>query len=407
MVRTFCIQKTHSLFLHAARQLIVRSMPCLIFLASWTFSPTLAQVSQPPSKSAAWKQLTRPHYADDEELWKAFPLHSVRKFGQDIIVDCDGLKRIDFEKMELAPFHIQNSKSIYDAFDDRQGRLYALCSTEEKTILKVKLNASWSNIEVPEEVRSKPDEWAITAGDGEVTLASTHELFVYENERWEKKTFAGSSAIGKEYGNRRLLRDRMIYSAWDQGEWGGSIYTIDTHLGTVKTIYESWAHPVQDLSFAQNGTLWFVTGLSHMLSVSGGLFKYTDKAHCVSEVSGLDPEFLKTQNRQRTDSQKKLNWNLDSTTLAGMSIKKDGSVLVASTSYGVLHYENNEWRRITPEWSQNVWLCGFEVSDSGVAVLPVWETGIVLFDLKTHKYQFILPDYCKNKKPQKFLPALP
>jgi hypothetical protein len=187
-------------FLHLRLRMIVRSMPFLIWLISGVIDPTMAQVSQPPSATAAWKQLTRPHYADDEALWKAFPLHSARKFGQDIVVDCGGLKKINFEKLELAPIQINDSKIIYDVFDDRQGKLYALCGSEKKAILKVKADATWSDIEVPDEIHSKPNEWALTAGGGVVTLASMDELFVYVNGHWEKKVFTGGSAIGKEYG---------------------------------------------------------------------------------------------------------------------------------------------------------------------------------------------------------------
>lgn len=143
-----------------------------------------------------------------------------------------------------------------------------------------------------------------------------------------------------------------------------------------------------------DGNLWWVLGCDHMGGQTAGLFSFDGAASkCYSQIDGMrsgDPAGDQVQTR--------LNWGLRPTSFGGLMFTKGAALLVASSDYGIMKFQGGKWEHMTKDWTKSVSVCGLEVTDSDVAVLPVYELGIVLYNLKTEKYSFILPDYCAGKQ---------
>lgn len=355
-------------------------------------------------EAAAWKQLTRYFTIDEIKQSESFPLVAARKFGSDVIVDCNGTyKIVDVDKLKLVPLSIQNARAIHSIYDDDR-RLYALCSVPQGVRLKVKDEAQWREMDVPAPVVAKPKDWSIIAGDGEIVLISEGLCFSWQKSHWQKIVLKGDVTFRP--GNKLVMKAGKIYSAFDLGEWGGRIVEIDCQSGASQTIFENSMYPVTDLKFGSNGQLWFVCGCAHMMWQSAALYSYDGELHCLSEVQGIrssiinslsPPSILSSLQKLTGKSAiRRSNWAWEPTSFAGLVFDNDGSLLISTLDYGLLRYSKGQWSGLTQTWKEGVPVCGLVLTKSDTAVLPVYDRGIVLYDLKKGDYKFILPEYCKR-----------
>jgi len=195
------------------------------------------------------------------------------------------------------------------------------------------------------------------------------------------------------------MGNERIYSSFNRGEFGGKLNEINLATGSSLTVFSSAFYPVTDVKFAPDGQVWFVAGVSHMMLEDAGLFSYHEQhIQCHAKVSGFPTAALNALRKPNAKQYlERTNWPFEPTTFVGLNFAEDGSILVASDDYGILTYRDEKWSKVTENWPQAVSLAGFVLLKNSVAVLPVYDRGVVIIDLKTSQYKFILPDYCKSK----------
>ena len=188
------------------------------------------------------------------------------------------------------------------------------------------------------------------------------------------------------------MKAHKIYSSWNMGEWGGRIVQIDSTTGSLPDASSNDSmKPVTDLKFGTDGKLWFVTGMDHLMLQGAALFSYDGKLNWISEIFGARSSIQKAfPTATGNPVIKRRNWTLEPTTFVGLTLCADGSLLIASKDYGLMKYSNEHWNILTQTWPEGIPVCDLQLTESGIAVMPVLGLGIVLYDLKHRTIKFIL-----------------
>ncbi|HEY9774261.1 MAG TPA: hypothetical protein V6C81_10720 [Planktothrix sp.] len=351
------------------------------------------------SNAVAWNQLTRTWDASDEKLATEFPVHAVRKFGNQTLVACDGWKSIDREHSTLVPFKVPGAAYVFSVFDTGSKR-YVLCSTDNGVVLKKAQGRTWQDTKVPTPVYAQPENWQISAGDDNVALVADKGFYLLEGNQWSRVD-TKENAAGNMLGNS-LIKDGKIYGGFDNGEWGGSVSQTDCKTGASKDIFNNAFFPVVGLKRAADGKIWIACGVSHMGLESAALFYYDGgKVVTASEVvgmrSGLGMGAGTISAQEKPIYSERKNWDFEPTCFAGFDLDKDGNPIALSLEEGLMRYSNEKWQRITRSWHSGMYL-GNLVVDGSTAVIPVWERGVIMYDMSNGRFKFILPPYCSTTK---------
>lgn len=347
------------------------------------------------AQEEAWKQLAGYYPSDKEKLRMSFPVKGAKSFGQNVVIDCGDYKLLDYERQALKPLVIDGSSKLYAIAADQCGLLFALAK-KEKVLLKIGTGQAWRDVPIPADVQANPKEWRMVAGDGAVALLSTHKFHVLKADGWI--SHANPSSPPYVTGDRQkfVMKSGLIYVSSDAGEWGGSVVEINTTTGVSKEIFGDGLNPVTDLDFDSNGRLWFCCGCRHLGISSGALFSYAGKITRRSEVRGIPASIRKMDWHLKEPT--RINWRLEPTSFEGLHVAHDGSIFVATSDYGLMSLSKDGWKQVTPGWPENVPVCGLEMKP-GFAILPIFDRGIVVFDMQKKSYRFVLPDYPNGRLP--------
>lgn len=310
------------------------------------------------------------------------------KFGKDVVVDGKQFNVVRVDELKLVPLTVPGADSIYSVYGDGVRRL-ALCRSENRTVLKINDGRAWINLDVPNDVASRPTEWLVAADRDDVELFTDDVGYKRVGDAWKKVDFANRIGIHMP-GQKYLMKNGKIFCTRDDGEWGGALIEVDCSNGARKT--NDTAEPTTGIKSGPDGALWLVGGFDgNGISQSAGLFRYDGKITRIAEVHGVRDYRVPWFCFQRIPSDRK-NWSFGATTFGGIAFDTDGSLLVATTDYGLMRYAQGEWKRLTPNWREGVPVCDLEVTGSRVAVMPVASHGVILVDLKTNEMKFIQPD---------------
>jgi hypothetical protein len=317
---------------------------------------------------------------------KTFPAESATEFGDDILIHTrNSYKVVDLLTLRLKPLSFKKWGNVFSVCANGDGAKYALRSTTGGSQIKLEAQGLESEIAIPEEVASTPGDWRILADGSELALVGAQRIYVHRDKEWRSVDIEKRAATLGE-SDKLMMKSGKIYCASSHGEWGGFLNEIDATTGSIKKVYQGL--PVNDIKFDRSGKLWFVVGVSHLSMQSAGLFSYDGvQLKCHSEVEGFQ-DFSKPGTMKVT---KQSNFSLQPTDFQGLAFAKDGSILVASTNHGVLRYKDEQWQQVTKDWPGFVMLCGFVLLDYQLAVLPVYDRGVAIYDMKASTYRFILP----------------
>ena len=92
---------------------------------------------------------------------------------------------------------------------------------------------------------------------------------------------------------------------------------------------------------------------------------------------------------------KQKNWPYEPTSFDALAFTGDGSIIVASSDYGLLKYSRNQWSRLTPTWPGDLSTGHFALMKDSIAVIPVYNRAIAKVDLNTSAYKLVIPRYCR------------
>lgn len=315
-----------------------------------------------------WWALYRCFDRIDPDLPRAFPLVSVEKFGNDIIIDCAGYKIVDVEKGRLVPLLCDGLDKIYSICDDRKGGQYYLGSSAGKVLLRCKSQSGWKDIALPAAVEANPQLWKIAVGDGDIALAAPDRWWFRHGSKWRC-----IEVLKDELSWCKLiLKNGKLYAASDRDPWSGCLFEFDGKTGRRKLIYCDDYGAVTDLKLAPDGKLYFVCGSYHPYTGAASLLCYDGTVHCISDIVGVKKN-CELLYFGEWFPRRGHNWPLEPSCFAGLGLEKDGSILVASDEYGLLRYAKKHWTILTKDWPEkaSMLICGLEQTADGIVVIPV------------------------------------
>lgn len=230
----------------------------------------------------------------------------------------------------------------------------------------------WDMIEIPEAKRDEGDGSYLVVGDAKRLVALGNRGFkVYDGKSWTTRPY--SEEFYPENGDPCALRKDKLFLGKDRGEFGGGLYMLDLSSGKWTKLND---RRISDIQHAPNGNLWVTSGLSHLSGRTGEIASVTD--------SGIDAQVLVSNFDGSTE-----NWPFDATDFQAVQFTQEGDPVVLSPHLGILTLRENTWVRLTPKWSQHVYLSAFMRIDDNRFIVGTYDAGVVLVDLKNQTEKVI------------------
>ncbi len=264
----------------------------------------------------------------------------------------------------------------------------ALCAgTTGKLLLQERTGDGWRRLTLPPGLRVARDgKLAIAADDEVLVILTAGRLDALRDGKW---TTAKVDEPGPAHftlsdpPTRSLLFSGRLYLAYNQGEWGGQLVSLD--LQTLQWRLEppgatakgasrvSDGVPVSDLAIDRRGRLWAVRGLAHLSLAQGALSVFeNDKWRVVASAFG--------SNRNPTRAGAEGTIDLDGTSFKAIAFDSQDRLYLGTSGFGVVRRNETGWTPTIPD--QNVNIRGLAFVD-GTLVIANGNNGVLLFNPKT------------------------
>lgn len=223
----------------------------------------------------------------------------------------------------------------------------------------------WDMIEIPEAKSNDRDGSYLVVGDAKRLVSLGRRSFmIYNGKSWITHQY--SREFYPENGDPCALRKDKLFLGKNKGEFGGGLYMLDLSSGKWTKLND---RRITDIQQAPDGTLWVTSGLSHLSGRTGEVASVTD--------SGIVDQVLVSNFDGST-----VNWSFDATDFQAVQFTQQGDPVVLTPHLGVLTLRENKWVRLTPKWSQHVYLSSLLRVDEHRFVIGTYDAGVVVIDLK-------------------------
>lgn len=232
-------------------------------------------------------------------------------------------------------------------------------------------------------------------------------LFSRANTRWEMKrilgTHAGADAVlvcsqthlvlvspdglswrtGEEWfttplpdfgldgvrGRRHYLLDgERLLIAWDAGEWGGGLVSVDLRSGQHVSLAPVPGVPVRDVQIDRQNRIWVAQGLAHMSLIQGFLHVQDGQGWtCVASASNGHGD---------TNS-----WDLPHSSFDAISFAPSGALHMLGGSVGLVRLNANRWEQLIPDWPRHVYVSCLHMVRDDLALIGQFDGGVLVADL--------------------------
>jgi hypothetical protein len=176
--------------------------------------------------------------------------------------------------------------------------------------------------------------------------------------------------VRREQADHALLAGGALYLGYDRGEWGGALLALDVLTGRCARmkLRAGWGLPIRDLRSGPGTALWVVEGLAHLSGREGRL----------SRSEGKGWRTLCSSSREG-----RVAWDLSPACLDAVDFDGKGRLVLLSGDLGLVRLDGNRWTRLTPDWPRFAFVSCLHVTPAGVAVVGLYDAGVLLIDLKS------------------------
>jgi len=149
------------------------------------------------------------------------------------------------------------------------------------------------------------------------------------------------------------------------------------------------------MSLSKAGKIWFL----QRQGIGNRLYSYDGTLDLVSSILAVpntnNDNFQVLRAMQGPEIYERKNWTLGPTYFCGLTCLDDESVMVVTEDYGLMRYDNKKWERISTYWPANGFLnvCGLAITPDKKAVIPVSNSGLIIYDLGRKNYRFFIDKY--------------
>jgi hypothetical protein len=287
-----------------------------------------------------------------------------------MVIEAKGLYVLDTERGVTN--HLRIPAGRVDDVATWNGRAVALCGKDGEYRLLVRNANGWDELEIPADARRVATKPKLIADQSTLVLFINNVAFKRTDKTWERINLKPRPKLmfsDDSNADHLLLVGNKLYLGFDWGEWGGQLLSLELKTGEWMII-DQYRLPIRDLKIGPGEKVWVVEGLAHLSLREGRIHQSDEKSwQTICDTA---------------------NWALPPASLDAMAFDGDGRVVLLSGSLGLIRQDRNGWTRLTPGWPNYAYVHCLHISPTGLAVIGMYDAGILLIDLNSQKTRRIV-----------------
>ena len=288
---------------------------------------------------------------------------------------------IDLAEGKATPIHFVGDRDMV-ALTTAFGRPYALGKDHSSYVLffrpeheRQTSKRGWDMLRVPRQEHER-DSYTIAVGSKRyLALLGSKTLKLCDGTAWKTLTYTGDFIPAHD--DSFCLLGNKLYVGRDRGEFGGALYELDLSSARWRNLNGKVnSKPVVDLRRGPDGSLWIVSGLSHM-----GL-RYGQIARLTAE--GVQIDLTVTH-----DGCSVGNWKHEPSSFSALDFTSRGEPVLLAEELGLLVRQQGDWKRLTPDWPGFTYLSSLLIVGEEKFLIGTSDAGLVFVSLRERKEKII------------------
>ncbi|NUO53920.1 MAG: hypothetical protein HOV80_34175 [Polyangiaceae bacterium] len=302
------------------------------------------------------------------------PSEGLERWDGSIVVRVAPPRRLDLAARTSRPVTIEGAAAVLDLATYKKQPV-ALVKTGDERWLAIKEGGSFKRVELPAAFRSAksknpPGDPRIAADDNEIVLQHGTMLQRYDGNAWSAVSITGikdSPSTMGVFASSLLLHRGALWLAFDRGEWGGALYSVDLASGKARK-EDGPDLPVRDIEVDGQGALWVVRGLAHLGLREGDLRVLSNGAWKLVASSEDDTKAPASK--------------IAETAFDAVAFDAEGKPIMLTGNKGLLRQQGSAWVPLLRDWPEFVYVQDLEIEGDKI-VIATYDAGILLVDLPT------------------------